>query len=121
MRQAPGRGRGQRPDRRAGTKGGMTAPPAALAEPSPELLDELARRVGRPDFARFEAQLRSSGYCAHPVRLQGHVDVQDASGRRRVLSTISEPDGVLRKACGNRRAAICPPCASASARTLITC
>jgi hypothetical protein len=89
----------------------MTARPAPVAEPSPELLDALARRVARPDFARFEGQLRSSGYCAHPVRLEGHVDVQDAGGRRRVFSTISAPDGVLRKACGNRRAAICPPCA----------
>jgi hypothetical protein len=91
------------------TQGRMTTP--APAEPSPELLGELARRVGRADFARFQVQLRSSGYCAHPVRLQGHVDVQDATGRRRVLSTDAEPDGVLRKACGNRRAAVCPPCA----------
>jgi hypothetical protein len=87
----------------------MTVP--ALAEPSPELLDELARRAGRADFGRFEAQLRSSGYCAHPVRLQGHVDVEDVTGRQRVFSTDTEPDGVLRKACGNRRAAVCPPCA----------
>ena len=26
-------------------------------------------------------------------------------------STDTEPDGVLRKACGNRREAVCPPCA----------
>jgi hypothetical protein len=89
----------------------MTSHPATLADPSPELLGELARRASRPDFARFEAQLRSSGSCAHPIRLQGHVEVQDANGRRRVLATESEPDGVLRKACGNRRAAVCPPCA----------
>jgi Replication initiator protein, pSAM2 len=91
------------------TPGRVTRP--VPAEPSPELLRELAERVARPDFARFEAQLRSSGYCAHPIRLQGHVDVEDANGRRRVFSTDSEPDGVLRKACGNRRAAVCPPCA----------
>ena len=29
----------------------------------------------------------------------------------RVWSTDNEPDGVLRKACGNRREAVCPPCA----------
>jgi hypothetical protein len=28
-----------------------------------------------------------------------------------VWSTSEEPDGVLRKACGNRREAVCPPCA----------
>ena len=75
------------------------------------LLDALVARVARPDFGRFEAQLRSSGYCAHPVRLKGHVDIEDAHGRRRVFSTVGEPDGVVRKACGNRRAAVCPPCA----------
>jgi hypothetical protein len=89
----------------------MTALPTTVAEPSPELLRELTQRAARPDFPRFEAQVRSSGYCAHPVRLKGYVDVEDASGRRRVFSTDSEPDGVLRKACGNRRAAVCPPCA----------
>ncbi len=26
-------------------------------------------------------------------------------------STDTEPDGILRKACGNRREAVCPPCA----------
>ena len=35
----------------------------------------------------------------------------DREGGRRVWSTDSEPDGVLRKACGNRREAVCPPCA----------
>ena len=31
--------------------------------------------------------------------------------RRRVWSTDTEPDEILRKACGNRREAVCPPCA----------
>ncbi|MGI9100772.1 MAG: replication initiator [Solirubrobacteraceae bacterium] len=69
-------------------------------------------RLTRPDYERFEAQLRSSGYCAQPVRLRGHVDVCDGHGRRRqVWTTDTEPDGVLRKACGNRREAVCGPCA----------
>jgi hypothetical protein len=34
----------------------MTMTTPALAEPSPELLGELARRAGRPDFARFVAK-----------------------------------------------------------------
>jgi hypothetical protein len=45
------------------------------------------------------------------VRLQGRIETCDANGRRRVWSTDTEPDGVLRKACGNRREAVCPPCA----------
>jgi hypothetical protein len=78
---------------------------------APELLDGLAARVARPDFRKLEAQLRSSGYCARPVRLVGHIETCEGNGRRRVWSTDTEPDGILRKACGNRREAVCPPCA----------
>jgi hypothetical protein len=76
------------------------------------LLAGVVDRLIRPDYPAFEAQLRSSGYCARPVRLQGRVDVCDGYGRRRqVWTTDGEPDGVLRKACGNRREAVCGPCA----------
>ena len=78
---------------------------------APELVVALVRRAARPDFAAFEAQLRSSGYCARPVRLAGRVEVCEGGGRRGVWSTDAEPDGILRKACGNRREAVCPPCA----------
>jgi hypothetical protein len=78
---------------------------------APELLSELAHRAARADFPRFEAQLRSSGYCARPVRLQGQLEVCEGGRRRRVWSTDTEPDQILRKACGNRREAVCPPCA----------
>ena len=84
----------------------MTA--AAL---DPELLGGLLERAARPDYPRFEAQLRSSGYCARPVRLRGRIETCDGHGRRRVWSTDTEPDGILRKACGNRREAVCAPCA----------
>jgi hypothetical protein len=76
-----------------------------------ELLDGVLERAARPDFDAFEARLRSSGYCARPVRLQGKIEICDGTGRRRVWSTDTEPDGVLRKACGNRREAVCPQCA----------
>jgi hypothetical protein len=76
------------------------------------LLDGVLARMTRPDYQAFEAQLRSSGYCERPVRLQGRVDVCDGHGRRRqVWTTDGEPDGILRKACGNRREAVCGPCA----------
>jgi hypothetical protein len=76
------------------------------------LLAGVIDRMTRPDYPAFEAQLRSSGYCSRPVRLQGRVDVCDGYGRRRqVWTTDGEPDGVLRKACGNRREAVCGPCA----------
>jgi hypothetical protein len=89
----------------------MTAPATVTPPLSPELLDGIIARASRPDFPAFEAQLRSSGYCARPVRLRGTIESCDHDGRRRVWSTHDEPDGVLRKACGNRREAVCPPCA----------
>jgi hypothetical protein len=84
--------------------------PGALLEDA--LLAGVVDRMTRPDYPAFEAQLRSSGYCSRPVRLQGRVDVCDGYGRRRqVWTTDGEPDGILRKACGNRREAVCGPCA----------
>jgi replication initiator protein RepSA len=86
----------------------MTAP----AVMDDALLAGVVDRLIRPDYPAFEAQLRSSGYCERPVRLQGRVDVCDGYGhRQQVWTTDGEPDGVLRKACGNRREAICGPCA----------
>jgi hypothetical protein len=73
-----------------------------------ELVDGILARAAAPGFDRFQAQLRSTGYCARPVRLRGVVC--DLNGVR-VWSTAEEPDGVLRKACGNLREAVCPPCA----------
>jgi hypothetical protein len=76
------------------------------------LLAGVLDRMTRPDYRAFEAQLRSSGYCSRPVRLKGRIDVCDGYGhRRQVWTTDGEPDGVLRKACGNRREAVCGPCA----------
>ena len=55
--------------------------------------------------------------CVHPATARGRCASSamsrsaKAAGRRRVWSTDTEPDGVLRKACGNRREAVCPPCA----------
>ena len=78
---------------------------------APELLSGLVERAARPDYPAFEAQLRSSGYCARPIRLRGQIQTCDEHGHRRVWTTDTEPDGILRKACGNRREAVCPACA----------
>lgn len=54
----------------------------SVSELSGALLDEVLWRVGRPDYRGFEAQLRSSGYCARRVRLRGTVEVCDGHGGR---------------------------------------
>ena len=51
--------------------------------------------------------------CTHPIRLTGHLHRVD-TGTGEVLATTptsAMPDGVIYKACGNRRARSCPACA----------
>ena len=84
-------------------------------EPAPSsILEQLVERAADPaQWDRFERQLRATGYCRQPVRLQGNVDAVDlATGEcRTVYSTEREPDCTLMKCCGNRREAVCPSCA----------
>lgn len=51
--------------------------------------------------------------CVNPVRLQGTISTVDATTGHiiDVRTTDDMPDGVIYKACGNRRAEICPTCA----------
>lgn len=82
--------------------------------PSRGLLAEVLERTSDVDqWERFERQIRSAGYCRHPVRLRGQVDGIDvATGEvRTIFSTVAEPDETLLKCCGNRREAVCPSCA----------
>jgi hypothetical protein len=77
-------------------------------------LADLCARAGDPhDYAQWRRQVRAAGYCQRPVRLVGGVNhVDPATGEARtVFDTAGEPDGLLLKACGTRRAARCPPCA----------
>jgi hypothetical protein len=77
------------------------------------LVDLCARAGNRRDYAQWQRQVRAAGYCQRPVRLVGGVDHvnADTGEARTVFDTAGEPDGLLLKACGTRRAARCPPCA----------
>ncbi|MYV93348.1 replication initiator protein RepSA [Streptomyces sp. SID1034] len=79
----------------------------------PITLADLLRVANSPGFDRWQEQVRRTGGCSHPIRLQGQTVTRDrASGD--VLysySTADEPGGTLRVACGNRRASRCPSCA----------
>jgi hypothetical protein len=74
----------------------------------------LLELAARDDFHRWEAQLVATGHCASPVRLQGRIDAIDrATGQARVMyDTDTEPGGVLRIPCGNRRGQVCPACSA---------
>ncbi|PKT73062.1 replication initiation protein [Streptomyces populi] len=89
------------------------APQAASVGVGPLTLADLLRVANAPGFDRWQEQIKRTGGCAHPIRLQGQTVTRDrATGD--VLysySTENEPGGMLRVACGNRRASRCPACA----------
>lgn len=81
---------------------------------SGSLSDDLVRRVAAPSYERWWQQVTNTGYCTRPIQLAGHghrinIDSGEILGS---YSTDGEPDGVLLTACGNRRAAVCPPCSA---------
>jgi hypothetical protein len=84
-----------------------------VGELLPGVLQEVIDRAG-PGYDRWAEQVAATGYCAHPVRLRGRVEHADAwTGEvRTVYDTDREPDATLLKACGNRRASVCPSCSA---------
>jgi hypothetical protein len=87
--------------------------PIQVGELLPGVLHEVIDRAG-PGYERWAEQVAQTGYCTHPVRLRGtveHADPQTGEVRT-VYSTDPEPDATLLKACGNRRAAVCPSCSA---------
>src|SRR5262249_440696 len=75
-------------------------------------INELLDLAASDDFHRWEAQLAATGHCAHPIRLEGRIDAIDkATGQSAAMyDTATEPGGILRIACGNRREDVCPAC-----------
>ena len=64
---------------------------AVATQPSRGVLSEvLARASDTEQWKRFERQLRSAGYCRHPVRLRGQVDGLDVeTGEVRTIFTTA--------------------------------
>jgi hypothetical protein len=87
--------------------------PVRVGEILPGVVAEAIARAG-PGYDRWMEQVAQTGHCAHPVRLRGRVEHADPqTGEvRTVYSTDREPDAALLKACGNRRASVCPSCSA---------
>jgi hypothetical protein len=83
---------------------GVTA--AVLDRTDTVTVGQIVDRAGRPDFDRWAEQVARCGHCSRPVRLRGRL----VRGGQEIYSTAGEPDGVLLKRCGNRRASVCPSC-----------
>ncbi|GAA3771308.1 replication initiator protein RepSA [Streptomyces chiangmaiensis] len=76
-------------------------------------LTDVLRVAGSADFDRWQEQIRRTGGCADPIRLAGSTKTIDPSTGTVLhhYTTEHEPGGMLRIACGNRRASRCPACA----------
>jgi hypothetical protein len=87
--------------------------PMVVGELLPGVLQEVIERAGNR-YDRWAEQVAATGYCVHSVRLRGTVEHADCdTGEvRTVYDTEREPDATLLKACGNRRAAVCPSCSA---------
>ncbi|MGY0017366.1 replication initiator protein RepSA [Streptomyces sp. YJ-C3] len=86
---------------------------AASLGTDPITLADLLRVANAPGFDRWQEQVRRTGGCSHPIRLTGQTVTRDAKTHDVLYSysTENEPGGMLRVACGNRRASRCPSCA----------
>ncbi|TQJ75184.1 replication initiator protein RepSA [Streptomyces sp. SLBN-31] len=86
---------------------------ATLAGLDAVTLADVLRVANRTDFDRWQEQIRRTGGCSDPIRLIGATKTIDPATKTvlHAYSTETEPGGMLRIACGNRRASRCPACA----------
>jgi hypothetical protein len=86
-----------------------------MKAPETGVLNDLLIRAGDTEtFEAWRTRGRATGWCRHPVRLTGATRQVDAgTGEvRSVFSSSGLPDGVLLKACQQRRATLCPTCSA---------
>src|SRR5580700_2199691 len=82
---------------------------AVLDEEDMAMLHAIGRHSSAHRLEDFLAQGVRCGWCAHPIRLRGHVL---GSEGRIVFSSHAFPDNVVLKACGSRSELRCPSCAT---------
>ncbi|HEU5129311.1 MAG TPA: replication initiator [Glycomyces sp.] len=84
--------------------------PAAIA---PGFAADVVHRANTTGWEPWLGHVAGAGGCVNPVRLHGDLHTVDGSTGEilSARSTASMPDGVIYKACGTRRASLCPTCA----------
>ncbi|MFI0484664.1 replication initiator [Actinomadura sp. 9N215] len=87
-------------------------PPSRITRRPLLATDTALDRAGDGYFDWLDHVWPAAG-CTHPIRLFGDLDTVDTRTGEitRTLPTTAMPDGVIYKACGNRRATVCPSCA----------
>jgi hypothetical protein len=80
---------------------------------TPGFAADIIARAETTGWEPWLAHVAGTGGCAAPVRLRGDLHTVDAATGHILTtrSTASMPDGVIYKACGTRRAVVCPSCA----------
>jgi hypothetical protein len=70
-------------------------------------------RAGQADYYRWLDHIRAAAGCTRPIRLAGQLLTVDPTTGRLLdqRHTDNLPDSTIYKACGNRRATVCPSCA----------
>jgi hypothetical protein len=70
------------------------------------------KRAARDDYWEWLGHVTPAAGCARPIRLAGRLTTVDTTTGQALerRSTAEMPDGVIYKACGNRRATVCPSC-----------
>ncbi|MGH8879217.1 MAG: replication initiator [Stackebrandtia sp.] len=75
-------------------------------------------RGARDDYPRWLSHIHGAAGCTQPIRLTGRLRTRTVNTQTGQIitetppvPTAAMPDGVIYKACGNRRSAVCPSCA----------
>jgi hypothetical protein len=76
--------------------------------------DSAFTRATQQDYFTWLDHVWPAAGCANPVRLTGDICRVDSSTGEVLHTTPTSdlPDGVIYKACGNRRTSVCPACAN---------
>ena len=75
---------------------------------------DVINRAACGDYPGWLDHVRSASGCTRPIRLAGQVHTVDHATGEIIAATdtATMPDGVIYKACGNRRATVCPSCST---------
>ncbi|GAA1594156.1 plasmid replication initiator protein [Actinomadura kijaniata] len=87
-------------------------PPSKITRRPVLATDTALARAGAGDYDAWLDHVWSAAGCVRPIRLIGEVVTVDRRTGEIIggIPTAAMPDGVIYKACGNRRAAACPSC-----------
>nr|WP_203898399.1 replication initiator [Virgisporangium aliadipatigenens] len=81
--------------------------------PASSAIGTALTRAGTAGYFDWLHHVQAAAGCTRPIRLVGTLETtHPRTGQRLILrDTLGMPDAAIYKACGNRRARVCPSCA----------